>query len=462
MHWEKAGDPGKARSCYLGAARRARDRYDHTEAERLYQSYFGLATGDSGESLIARSEYGDILERTGQYAAALREHETVTAKTGDDRLRIVDLRKKALILTIQGELRDARQAYEEALALSAPYPLEQAGTLNDKAFLILNQGDVIEAERLYTRACNLVYDCFPVLRDDNHHLKRDATDAPLDQAEQGRLRNEAKRVLAGSLSGFGIINQTRGDPNRALEYYLKCIAIYEEIGDRRSMGLMSGNIGNVHHYRGDLDRALEFHRKNLTISEETGDRRSIGTASGNLGVVYHECGDLNRALDFYRKNLSISEEIGDRCGIGVTTGNIGTLYHDCGDLDLALEYYLKHLAISEELNYRRGIAAATDNLGTLYLDRGDLVRAREFLQKSLTLCREMGLRVPEAEELLALSEIDRLTGDPVGAYAQNNRAMELFRDADNELRVADCWCARAECDITAGNLMTARDSLARA
>ena len=63
--------------------------------------------------------------------------------------------------------------------------------------------------------------------------------------------------MGSSLNNIGLVHATRGDYDKALDYYARSLAIHEELGDKRAMGIILGNIGTVYVSRGDSGKALE-------------------------------------------------------------------------------------------------------------------------------------------------------------------------------------------------------------
>ncbi|MFC1851249.1 tetratricopeptide repeat protein [candidate division CSSED10-310 bacterium] len=454
-HWELAGEKEKARTCLLAAARITRDHLDYHEAERLYHAYLRLVIGETEESLIARAEYGDILEGIGRYDAALDEYTRIYTQTDHDLIRASCLRKKAAILGMKENVTDARQTYLEALRLSETFPLEQVQILNDLVYFIGNlQGNVQEAKQLCQRALDLVLS--------QGTLTLPAHDNHPETLKQSKPESEIQKIMAQTLRRFGLVYWLLGSLDRALEYYQLSLNISERIQDVRGIGSTQGQMGIIYAQQGDQNHALEYLQKYLTINQEIGNRRSIASASGNIGLVYLEYGDITQALEFLQQSLTIFQEIGDKPNIGMASSNIGLVYYDCGDLDSALECYERSLQIAEEIDYKRGIGSTSCNLGKIFITRGDPDRALEFFQKSLKISQEISDKTSEAEVLLELSEAYRLMGDLTRAFHYNSRAMELCQEMGDEKRIVDCLCFRAEAETDGKAFSAARASLARA
>ena len=81
--------------------------------------------------------------------------------------------------------------------------------------------------------------------------------------------------------------ESRGNQNRALEYYLKCLKIYEAVlGDKHVNTATSYNkIGSIYESKGNKNTALEYYQKSLKIREAVLREYHVETATSynNIG-----------------------------------------------------------------------------------------------------------------------------------------------------------------------------------
>jgi len=113
------------------------------------------------------------------------------------------------------------------------------------------------------------------------------------------------------------------------------------------------NIGLAYHSKGDYDRALEYYEKALNIGKKIygEEHPNIATNYNNIGLAYYNKGDYDRALEYYKKALNIYKKIygEEHPYIATDYNNIGAAYNSKGDYDRALEYYEKALDIAISL-----------------------------------------------------------------------------------------------------------------
>ena len=120
-HGEQAGDPVRARACYLEGARRAVKRYALEEAERLYRAALRLMEASSLESIVARNELGErVLLPHGRNHEASLEQECAFLDARRLRPRALEADSLRLLANARGaagHASEGRTLYERALRL---------------------------------------------------------------------------------------------------------------------------------------------------------------------------------------------------------------------------------------------------------------------------------------------------------------------------------------------------------
>lgn len=98
-----------------------------------------------------------------------------------------------------------------------------------------------------------------------------------------------------------------GHPEKALQCRLRALAIFERIGDRRSVLATYRNLMVVYADAGDVDRVEACARVIFTESERRPVEPAILLgAHGNLGYVYTLVGRYERAVEHYRVALDLA------------------------------------------------------------------------------------------------------------------------------------------------------------
>lgn len=192
-------------------------------------------------------------------------------------------------------------------------------------------------------------------------------------------------VESGTLGDLGLVYNSLGEHNRAIEFLKQQLEIAREIGNRGGEGATLGNLGHAYNSLGEPKRAIEFHEQALEVSREIDNRRAEGQDLGNLGNAYQNLGENKRAIEFYEQRLEIAREIGDRRGEGNALGNLGNAYQDLGENKRAIEFYEQHLEIAREIGDRLGESRTWFNGALAFDGLGDPATAITWLKKSLAI-----------------------------------------------------------------------------
>jgi tetratricopeptide (TPR) repeat protein len=406
-HWEQAGEEERAKSCYLGAARRAAKRYAHAEAERLYQAYLGLVHEPTPESIAARNELGgDVLAAQSHYSRAVEEH---------------------------------RRALEEARVLG-----DGAGEARALQLLGMTADMLGRSEE----ACTFLKQALAISR------------------ELGERRLEAR-----ALNDLGNFHSDRGHIDEAWGLFEEAMGIWCELGDRSGEGLTLINLGNLHFNQGRLsdarslyEQALSIHRESdnrwhevsallnlacvpwvqgrveeirlvckqaLLLARQIGDRRAEGHALHLLAHPEAECGRIEEAHRLFETTLAIFRECGDRKFEGITLSYRATLERRVGELDQAERTLDAAELILTDLGDLLDLARSCCERGHLALVRDRM--GRPFLEKAQQMAAALGVG-PESEIGRAVIHLRRA----VEAFERGGRHRlyrgELLEDLPDGLR----------------------------
>jgi tetratricopeptide (TPR) repeat protein len=207
----------------------------------------------------------------------------------------------------------------------------------------------------------------------------EAARAAGDRYDEGQFMNE-----------LGLAHYSLGEHRRAVDLYMRALAIAREIGDREGEGNALGNLGLAYAAVGETWHAIDLYEQALVLDRAIGDRRGEGADLGNLGLAYYSLGETRRAIELYAQRLSIAREIEDRRGEAIALGNLGNAYAALGETHRAIELYEQHLVITREIGDRRGEAIGNWNLGEAYEMEGDLARAVACMEICVAYEEEIG------------------------------------------------------------------------
>ncbi len=236
-----------------------------------------------------------------------------------------------------------------------------------------------------------------------------------------------KNATAGALNNIGFIYNNQGDIEKALEWYHKSLKNYEALNDKKGVATSLLNIGSIYEDQNDQEKALEYFHKSLNALLPNGDKKIIAYALNNIGASYNKQHKISEALDFLQRSLKLREEISDKSGIATSLNNLSIAYSTIGNNQKALEYNNKSLKIREATGDKQGVAASLNNSARLLYKLGNSKQAVSFAQKSLLISNELGFPDNIKNAALCLKKI----------YMAQKKYKEAYEMYELEIKMSD-------------------------
>lgn len=270
-----------------------------------------------------------------------------------------------------GEASGALAAYEEAAAVGAAALGEASPVvghaLNNVGVLLIELGRDDEAEAALQRS----YD--------------------VNVAAKGA---EANPRLAEPLVNLGSVFAKRGDLDRALDTYSRCVALQEvavqaaaspaaTVEAHSTLSHMLANIGALHAEKGRDEEALAAYARSLQVLDEhCAGQDAEPAVLTSAATLYQRSGQLEPALDCFRRCAAAQSALhgsDDHASVAAALHSAAAVLHAQGRTDEALEELQRSLAIHRAVGSDHVlVAAALESLGRLFQAEGRLGEALEM------------------------------------------------------------------------------------
>lgn len=102
---------------------------------------------------------------------------------------------------------------------------------------------------------------------------------------------------------------TKGNNKIALSKYRDALKIYDQIGKLPEKATCLNNIGLLYESQGILDQALEFYNQALEIDEIQGDLLNKAISLSNIGRIYESQKKFGPALKYFKEALKLFSQI---------------------------------------------------------------------------------------------------------------------------------------------------------
>jgi class 3 adenylate cyclase/tetratricopeptide (TPR) repeat protein len=424
----------------------AQHRLDEAEAE-LQQALTGSEDGVRAGALVV---LGEVRRRRGELAGAREAFVSALAagsEAGLDRVTSEALRRLGLLDYVDGRLRDAEQRFREAHALAAEVGDRRGAgwALQHLAWSATTRGDYALAEQVLDDAAEV----FAAL-EDTGGLSWVAGTEGLVRLLQGRFAEA--RDLAGSVLPLGEAMQERwgvaalltidamaaaelGEVEVAADESARATARFAEVGDLWGESLALVAQGVAARGADEPERAVELLTRAVEVAERGHHPVTASLALVAMGYAHLDRGDLEGAESaaWQASALVASLDLEPHAALGATV-LLAQVLRARGELEPALAQLDEALAVEGQpaliFPRRQALAHRAGLLVQLGRAEEGLATAREAVAHPSEDVRSRVLA------LRALAAALRATGDPAGATAALEEALEVARSTGQRSEVA--------------------------
>ncbi len=232
---------------------------------------------------------------------------------------------------------------------------------------------------------------------------------------------------------LGHFYQSKGDDEKAVEFYEKALDHSGSQGDIRQLASLHMRVGRLFRRLGNKVKAGDHFSGAAHLFHKLGDRRNEARAHTALASVLSETGDYDAAQVSLDDALSLCQKIGDKAGEALVYGQMGVSFAAQEQFTRALRYYENALRLNRGLENRKGEAANLSGMGNIHYARGDLPEAHEAYEAALEISREQGNVLAQA---LALGNLGRVHFEAREWEASHERLTEA-RSIFQEIGASD-------------------------
>jgi signal transduction histidine kinase len=226
--------------------------------------------------------------------------------------------------------------------------------------------------------------------------------------------------MISNLSNIGRSYQRESDFARALDYFLKALAIAEQIKSPEQMALVGTNITAAFLTQENYGKAQEYAEMTLRNGELSHTPNNIGKALFHLGIIKLQTRDTAAAKDYFGKALKVYQDMDNRSAIAQVLVSMATTEYP--DYQKVIGQMEKAQAILDQIAPSSlGSVANLANLGITYSDlamhgrsadkQALLDKGEAWLTRGLKLAREASDAEYEALISHNLATIEEEKGD---------------------------------------------------
>ncbi len=247
--------------------------------------------------------------------------------------------------------------------------------------------------------------------------------------EARRLRPDALRTL-----GLGLYYQRRYQD--AFEVFDEARILSEKSRDYNALARCLQNMGVCQVRLGQPERALQHYLRSEELFRRSNDDSNRALVLINLAVCYTTLKNQLKAFELYSQSLELFEKLDDERGIAAVSGNLGQMFTELGEHDKGLQWMERCLEIQSKLNNQGGVAFAWREIGSLHQRIGNTLEAHQNFRKALNIYEQMNDLVRQAETHFDMATILELDQSYAQALQHCLEARRLFSSLQDQLNAA--------------------------
>ena len=347
--------------------------------------------------------------------ASLDSSLTLFKQTGNQRGEMSVYNNRGLINKNTGDFKNAIQDYN--LALSGNRNLKDStGILNN----LINLANVHSSLAKY---------------DDTELYFAEA----LEIAKA--INNQAE--IANIYSGFGILEERRGNFEDAIKLHKQAIDFYNKTNFSSNIAITYNNIANIERKRGNFITSIRYFKEALEIAEKINRNLLQAILLNNIANNYFELNDYEKAIDFYEQSLAINQKK-DLITYYASVTNIAQIKLEKGDyidaeklLKDAITFYQNEEIDGELIN-------CYNNIGSLYIATEKLDSAQLYLEKAIELAKHGGHDYYLSATYSNLGNVALLKENYLDAIEYATKSYNLSIELETKQRIASSSKTLAE------------------
>lgn len=164
---------------------------------------------------------------------------------------------------------------------------------------------------------------------------------------------ELKKSLARAYGSIGIVSSEQSNYSRAFQYYIKSIAIYEELKDTNMLSRLYNNVGVAYQSQAEYIKALDYFNKAKTSQIELKDP-NIGITLTNMANCHIELKNFPKAILVFNEAEKHVQQ--NPRALGEWNNSIGAYYNKINNKQQSIKHWDQAIKAFKSIDDKFGIA----------------------------------------------------------------------------------------------------------
>lgn len=325
------------------------------------------------------------------------------------------LEQRAQAAVALGDLKQARDFYQQALSLDAMQPMWWF----ELAKLKIIQGEM-----------------------------KEAIAQELTQALIGFRQQENSEGQGLVLNAFGVAYLRMAEIEQAREYFEMALPFRTAESQPVERITTLSNIATTAAILGDYAAAEQALREARDLGLETGDDLAVAHIENERGLLFEEQGLYQQALKHYKRALDLRLRAGDDYARSQSINNVAFINFLLGDFSLAEVYWRQALEIARSIDETATLHSIQISLAQLLIMQGQYKQAERLLAELINTADKS--RDAESNTQLQVSRLNFAQGRMAAAAVAAEASVNLAQQINDPRGLTESLLWKAELELHLG------------
>jgi two-component system, NarL family, sensor kinase len=201
-------------------------------------------------------------------------------------------------------------------------------------------------------------------------------------------RANYRKGLAGVYNNIAIAYDRRGDDVTCIDYYLKAIAINQEVHDNYNLSTGYSNIAGVYNNLKEYEKGYTFAQKGIVLGRQVDNTSAVESGYINLGSSLIRLKRPDTALVVLYDARRVARNNNDNDIADQALNDICTIYQQRRQLPMLKASATEMLNFARSVNEQQGIFYGLEELYFFFLLSKDYQRGMVYCRQLIALARE--------------------------------------------------------------------------
>lgn len=215
------------------------------------------------------------------------------------------------------------------------------------------------------------------------------------------------KKLATIYEALGIVSKRKGDYPKAVDYYLKSIALYQQLEDASNVADIYHNLGMVFRDQKGYEKSIEYFKKAITLKDSLQEETGVAIGYNMMGVAYRQSKQMDSAFACYQKAKATFIRLKDEENMYGVNSNLAAWYHTKKEYRKAIDIYKENLDFDIKHNKQLSLQRVYYNMAGSYMQLKQYTEALVFVNNALEIAKQQKAKTRISRSYLRRSFIKR-------------------------------------------------------